>query len=436
MNLGSLAIGGVIIGFWQQFRSIIYNIFSLAIRSVILEYYEYNSKVFMKKIIKDSKIIRLGDKIFNEVQLFNKEKEFFAQYFVSMPRTSIFLYKNKVPIFVSFEAKAIKLKFLWKTFNYEKLFEEVYAENENRLTSIIKEKDEKPPGENVFYVDTITFSDIEPDPSIPQKTGESASGNLGGGDHLTVYSSMFDDYYKLVDSPHLDSTKFSAFNSNGEKENPCIYYTSQHIELKRQIEFWLRNKRWFAQRGLDSKRSSILYGPPGCGKSKAVYEIARELKIPVKSFSLAGATNKSFKQKLRAYAYECIILFEDIDAEWNQRENMTGASMLKDKLSFDFFLNCLSGVDSIKNCFTIFTTNHIEKLDPALIRDGRCDVKLEFGPIETEGRRFIAKKILYDWPDIIDKFVEDTKGMVAAEVENRAIKIAIDKKWKELDEKV
>lgn len=64
-----------------------------------------------------------------------------------------------------------------------------------------------------------------------------------------------------------------------------------------------------------------------------------------------------------------IILLEDVDAMFVQRDQVQ-----KQKLSFSGFLNALDGVRSQEGQVLFMTTNHKERLDPALLRPGRADV--------------------------------------------------------------
>jgi len=66
-----------------------------------------------------------------------------------------------------------------------------------------------------------------------------------------------------------------------------------------------------------------------------------------------------------------ILLMEDVDAIFVDR---TSVQKRKRGITFSGFLNALDGVRSKDGTITIMSTNHKEKLDPALIRPGRCDV--------------------------------------------------------------
>jgi ATP-dependent 26S proteasome regulatory subunit len=75
---------------------------------------------------------------------------------------------------------------------------------------------------------------------------------------------------------------------------------------------------------------------------------------------------------LNAVEANSVVLLEDVDAAFCDRAAREGSS-----LSFSGILNAIDGVAASEARLLFMTTNHIEKLDPALIRPGRIDVKFE-----------------------------------------------------------
>ena len=76
-----------------------------------------------------------------------------------------------------------------------------------------------------------------------------------------------------------------------------------------------------------------------------------------------------------------IILLEDIDALFVERHSVdrnSGGHHRGGRVSFSGLLNALDGVRSQEGRISFMTTNHREKLDPALLRPGRADVHIEF----------------------------------------------------------
>src|SRR3989344_5431434 len=73
-----------------------------------------------------------------------------------------------------------------------------------------------------------------------------------------------------------------------------------------------------------------------------------------------------------------IIVFEDIDCMSNVALKRDGTMQIneRDKLTLSFVLNCIDGAMSLNDCIYIITTNKIDKLDEAILRPGRMDIKM------------------------------------------------------------
>ncbi|KAK6622589.1 mitochondrial chaperone [Polyplax serrata] len=182
------------------------------------------------------------------------------------------------------------------------------------------------------------------------------------------------------------------------------------------LEF-INNPMWYTDRGIPYRRGYLLYGPPGCGKSSFISALAGELQfgICVLNLSERGLTDDRLNHLLAVAPQNTIILLEDIDSAFLSREEFGEGKNLYEGLSrvtFSGLLNCLDGVASAEARVLFMTTNHIERLDPALIRPGRVDVKefvgycsphqveqmfLRFYPqLEIHSKQFTAKVMSYN----------------------------------------
>lgn len=141
--------------------------------------------------------------------------------------------------------------------------------------------------------------------------------------------------------------------------------------------------------GIPYKRTYLFSGPPGSGKTSFVKAICNELDYNLSILSL----NKKFDDGAFMWAMssikeKSILLVEDIDCLFNKREK--GSNDVQ--IAFSNFLNVLDGVLYKHGCIMFLTTNHIEKLDHALLRIGRVDYILEFDlPKKVE-----VKKLFFD----------------------------------------
>lgn len=136
----------------------------------------------------------------------------------------------------------------------------------------------------------------------------------------------------------------------------------------------------------------MLTGIPGCGKSSTILSIASYLSKDIYYFDLGKIkTNNELKLCIDYIktnsSNDGLIIMEDIDCMTHivkSRSNFSDISdtitqsmnSMTDALSLSFLLNIIDGTMSLENIIFIFTTNHKDMLDPALIRPGRMDISL------------------------------------------------------------
>jgi len=100
-----------------------------------------------------------------------------------------------------------------------------------------------------------------------------------------------------------------------------------------------------------------------------------------------------------------LLLIEDVDAFFRERD----AAHAQVRLSFSGFLNALDGVATQEGTVLFMTTNHAERLDPALIRAGRIDERVELGLVDAEQLRRLYLKFDPD-PAAAQAFVAQKAG--------------------------
>ena len=167
--------------------------------------------------------------------------------------------------------------------------------------------------------------------------------------------------------------------------------------------------RWYSNRGIPYRRGYLLHGPPGTGKSSLAWAIAGVFGLDIYCISLVdpNLTEEELGMLFTALPRRCVVLLEDIDSagltkrqEGDSAEksnNDSEASKIgaeitkafasvqktnKDKekqgISLSGLLNAIDGVASHEGRVLIMTTNFPDKLDEALIRPGRIDMKVAF----------------------------------------------------------
>ncbi|KAJ3929146.1 MAG: mitochondrial chaperone BCS1 [Lentinula lateritia] len=130
----------------------------------------------------------------------------------------------------------------------------------------------------------------------------------------------------------------------------------------------------FLNRRIPYRRGFLLHGPPGSGKSSYIQALAGSLNYNLCLLNLSerGLGDDKLTHLLSTVPEQSIVLIEDVDAAFNKRVQ-TSEDGYQSSVTFSGFLNALDGVASGEERIVFLTTNHIERLDPALIRPGRVD---------------------------------------------------------------
>lgn len=169
-------------------------------------------------------------------------------------------------------------------------------------------------------------------------------------------------------------------------------------------------RNWYSNRGIPWRRGYLLAGPPGTGKSSLSLALAGHFKMRIYIVSLSSpiANEESLMTLFTDLPQRCVVLLEDIDtAGLTHTREESGKVAAKPeaaaadvpvpgqvtmgapvtppaRLSLSGLLNILDGVASQEGRVLIMTTNHIEKLDRALIRPGRVDMIVQFSLADKE----------------------------------------------------
>lgn len=150
-------------------------------------------------------------------------------------------------------------------------------------------------------------------------------------------------------------------------------FNKEKTELLLDLEQFFESKDLYEHRGIPFKRGYLCEGSPGNGKTTTIIALAQYLKKDIYSLNLTSLTDgNQLRLAFQGVKENSFILIEDADCMVNGREKIT------DKINFSELLNVIDGVGSQEGVCVFFTTNHPEKLDPALIRCGRIDKKITF----------------------------------------------------------
>ncbi|RDW90933.1 hypothetical protein BP5796_02098 [Coleophoma crateriformis] len=157
------------------------------------------------------------------------------------------------------------------------------------------------------------------------------------------------------------------------------------LDIKKYLD--PRTSRLYRSRSMPYRRGYLFYGPPGTGKSSLSTALGGEFGLDLYEVKVPSVANDSdLEQMFQEIPPQCIVLLEDIDAVWSDRESETqdanGAA--RSGCTLSGLLNVLDGVGSQEGRVVIMTTNKPERLDSALVRPGRVDMKVWLGNISKK----------------------------------------------------
>ncbi|KAJ8124100.1 hypothetical protein ONZ43_g105 [Nemania bipapillata] len=146
-------------------------------------------------------------------------------------------------------------------------------------------------------------------------------------------------------------------------------------------------KRLYQSRSMPYRRGYLFFGPPGTGKSSLSTAIAGEFGLDLYEVKIpCVASDQDLEQMFQEIPPQCIVLLEDVDAIWTDRDSEKDESQAtaKSSCTLSGLLNVLDGVGSAEGRIVILTTNKPDRLDSALVRPGRVDMKVMLGNISRK----------------------------------------------------
>merc|ERR1711998_289598 len=199
------------------------------------------------------------------------------------------------------------------------------------------------------------------------------------------------------------------------EEKPDVTYNDvggskeQIDKLREVVELPLLHPERFVNLGIDPPKGVLLYGPPGTGKTLAARAVANRTDACfirvigselVQKYVGEGARMVRELFQMARSKKACIVFIDEVDAIGGARfDDGSGGDNEVQRTMLEIVVQ-LDGFDARGNVKILMATNRPDTLDPALLRPGRLDRKVEFGLPDLEGRASIfkinAKTIAFD----------------------------------------
>jgi hypothetical protein len=209
-------------------------------------------------------------------------------------------------------------------------------------------------------------------------------------DIIKFFFEKASEYTKNKISLGREKNQIKVLNFDYRWECDCLInkksFNSIHLpskiltEFRNDIETFLspETKKKYENLELSSSRIYGLYGPPGTGKTTLIHTIASHMSMNIATISFDNQMNdRAFKNALKKLPIDTILCLEDIDALFMEDRKASESC-----ITFSGIINSLDGVFKIKNVIIFLTTNHLQKLDPALKRRIDYFIKFDFSTKE------------------------------------------------------
>lgn len=187
--------------------------------------------------------------------------------------------------------------------------------------------------------------------------------------------------------------------------------------LKQTLDDFINGEDWYVRNGIPYQLGILLYGPPGTGKTSLIKAIAAYL-----DYNIVIANSATSLSKALATSSNELIAVEEIDTLGvKSREAEEGSSTLElltqyeESINVGSILNAIDGIATAHGRVLVGTTNHIEKLDPAILRPGRFDLKIRVDYLNVETFNMLLKRF---FPDHQYISISLRPGISGADIQN------------------
>jgi chaperone BCS1 len=222
--------------------------------------------------------------------------------------------------------------------------------------------------------------------------------------------------YRAMDKPH---TQWVQANDRAGRDLASIHLDDsikQDIVVK--LEKFLASQDLYEKFGITWKRVHLFEGRPGTGKTSMVLALATKFGVGVSKITITPRMSSvDLENLLSTVPGRSFLLLEDVDALFAERKAGEAGSTI----DFSTLLNCLDGVTTRAGLVAFLTTNHADRLDEALVRPGRIDMRVKFPyPTEVELRAALDRLVpqyATEHTEFLRRLLDDKKEISIARLQ-------------------
>ena len=256
---------------------------------------------------------------------------------------------------------------------------------------------------------------------------------LGVQSYLYTYNDGWD--YVEGYSPRVLA---SVVLEPGEKEH-----------LLQDMAQFRRSRQRYEHLGVPYHRGYLFYGPPGTGKTSLVSALAAHFGLSIYMVNLADFSDRNLVNAVNQVPANSVLLFEDIDCmrgaesravarSIDAQKNLAGLSTKENALTLNGvtlsgLLNVLDGFCAPHGVLFVMTTNHVEKLDEALLRPGRVDYRLFMGTASDHQKAELYRRFFPDSSDFEARAFVEASRSAETMAEFQGLLLALEQGGKHLE---
>lgn len=244
---------------------------------------------------------------------------------------------------------------------------------------------------------------------------------------------------------HVDTGKIRLYVSRGDSWNSRVVPSVKRMDsvvladdvgekILADAKRFTMARAWYEDKAIPYRRGYLLYGPPGCGKTSLILALAVELDCSIYMLSTGDRdlSDQMLYNLVATIKPNSLLVIEDVDAAFRNRAQEAvvqpmvevtpgtpAPSLQQNGVTFSGLLNSIDGILGGDGRILLMTTNHPDRLDPALMRPGRVDLKVELGKANKAQAQALFVRFFPGNPEVAIDFAAsyEDKSMSPAELQ-------------------